>query len=597
MKKVLTGILIISVAVALLLIYQSYLIEEQNKTVEFAMSYGDITRLSRYSSFDDVLAAVKKRGVSDIIVYRTSIKDLLDKGLIRIYSGWEILDINKYFDTGNDFIKKLVSIENDTPYKQFLITGEEQIASLLKKNFSTWKVYNQGKFYVFELPRGEKVDINYKLNYDPVTINNFKDKGFDITYKLSDLKSLSMTEIDYKNVLVDEQLKPKDLDKNNLKLIFIESEMEKSVPVIDTGNKIIRGYLRPPHPFVNEYIIAVRDRNIRYVIFKPVFGNIEKPLEFNLNFLQEITDKIKKSGFNLGKSKEFRSFHPALMYKIIVAMGMGSLVCLFIDRVFTRKINYILLYLIVTVFGISALAPAGVKVISLIAAVVAPVYAVITYKSVDYSKMETSKVLKIIKLLGLNFLGIVLIRGFNSGTNFMLGIEPFRGIKAAYIGSFVLFAFVIFIKEKKFKHINKPVFSIRDMLLLAVGVYFVYVLINRTGNQSLIPITQTELKIRTFLENVLWVRPRTKEFLIGIPALVLKTYEKGLSNTWRYVVDFMVLIGLSSMVNTFLHFHSPVKIAFLRTFEGIVIGVLIGVIVHQVFKVLIKTEKQVKDRE
>lgn len=120
------------------------------------------------------------------------------------------------------------------------------------------------------------------------------------------------------------------------------------------------------------------------------------------------------------------------------------------------------------------------------------------------------------------------------------------------------------------------------LLGLAALVY-----VARTGNQGLAP-PAVELALRQGLENLLVVRPRTKEFLIGHPLLWLalrwSAPAAGHAGSavaarllpwapWLFVAG---AIGQLSMVNTFTHIHSPLAISLVRTAYGLVLGLLCG---------------------
>jgi hypothetical protein len=76
------------------------------------------------------------------------------------------------------------------------------------------------------------------------------------------------------------------------------------------------------------------------------------------------------------------------------------------------------------------------------------------------------------------------------------------------------------------------------------------------------------------------VRPRTKEFLIGHPALVvaLGLLSAG-RREWLPLAMLLGAIGQVSLVNTFCHLHSPLEVSLMRTLWGILIGLLLGAIV------------------
>ena len=108
-------------------------------------------------------------------------------------------------------------------------------------------------------------------------------------------------------------------------------------------------------------------------------------------------------------------------------------------------------------------------------------------------------------------------------------------------------------------------------IFLLAGVYYIY----RTGNST--NVSALELQFRNFLENTLVARPRTKEFLIGWPCLMLFIWalRRGM-NFLPLLFGLCASIGLVSIVNTFLHIRTPFLLSLLRTGWSVLFGLAIG---------------------
>ena len=91
-------------------------------------------------------------------------------------------------------------------------------------------------------------------------------------------------------------------------------------------------------------------------------------------------------------------------------------------------------------------------------------------------------------------------------------------------------------------------------------------------------VTAFEVRMREFLERVLVARPRNKELLLGYPALLLWYYVRK-ADLWpgyREVLRMATVLGFSSAVNSFCHFHTPLYFILFRQFNGLWTGVLVG---------------------
>lgn len=92
------------------------------------------------------------------------------------------------------------------------------------------------------------------------------------------------------------------------------------------------------------------------------------------------------------------------------------------------------------------------------------------------------------------------------------------------------------------------------------------------------------MTLRTILENTFHVRPRNKE-LVAHALFLLGIF---VSLRYRNVVYLMIfaVIGQLSMVDTFAHIHSPMKISFVRDLLGLGLGFIFGLIAIGVWQVL-----------
>jgi hypothetical protein len=88
-----------------------------------------------------------------------------------------------------------------------------------------------------------------------------------------------------------------------------------------------------------------------------------------------------------------------------------------------------------------------------------------------------------------------------------------------------------------------------------------------------------ELKSRVILEHLVVARPRTKEYLIGHPFLVLAFALPALGlRRWVLPAALVGAIGQVGLVNSFSHIHTPLVYVTLRTLYALVFGSVIGAV-------------------
>lgn len=117
-----------------------------------------------------------------------------------------------------------------------------------------------------------------------------------------------------------------------------------------------------------------------------------------------------------------------------------------------------------------------------------------------------------------------------------------------------------------------------ELALVGVMIMALLVMTFRSDNVSSVPGWETAF--RGFMERLLLVRPRTKEFAIGYPALIIYYYFMKRNWAARYRESFRVAaaVAFSSAVNTFCHFHTTLGLSLLRVTTGLAVGVGVGLV-------------------
>ena len=163
-----------------------------------------------------------------------------------------------------------------------------------------------------------------------------------------------------------------------------------------------------------------------------------------------------------------------------------------------------------------------------------------------------------------------------------LELMPFRGIKLAFVLSWLGSAFIIYGVHDLVEVLKKPLRRWDLLLGLAATAMVAYIVI-RSGNASASWKSPLEQHFRDYVEWLLVARPRFKEFAFGHPLLILGLFFEQCRRQKLWSVDgrpwmLIGMMGQSSMVNTFCHLHSPLWLAFLRSLYGVLAGGILGTI-------------------
>ncbi|GAB6188751.1 DUF5693 family protein [Marinitoga arctica] len=186
------------------------------------------------------------------------------------------------------------------------------------------------------------------------------------------------------------------------------------------------------------------------------------------------------------------------------------------------------------------------------------VYLAIVFSFISWIKWK--KNLKIFYILLLNiFFGILV---YGTGYNYLLiyKIDVIRGVKLLLI----FLPFVLFLVQiKKFKMGKKDII-LSSIILCLIFIYYIL----RSGNFGF--STMFERNIRDFLEKTFIARPRFKELLA-----YFFIFTKPPTQFFKIFWNIGQSILFVSILDTFLHFQTPLYLGVLRTMNAFIITIVI----------------------
>lgn len=334
-----------------------------------------------------------------------------------------------------------------------------------------------------------------------------------------------------------------------------------------------------PQSSVDRAIRAVKERNVRILFLRPtnVPAAPERLDELGA-VMTGITEQMPPS-FHLGVAVPFGRLEstPLLVTGGIVsatalAAWTGALVSPPVAVALGGAVG--LLAVAGAVTGAEVLA----DLLRLAVAILAAVLAVFVVRPRDRIPSAT---LEYLKAFAVVLVGGLLLSGLAYDNAFLVDAQGFWGVKALLLGPPVIAAAVA-----GYHSLGRPrLTDARAALDMPIRLWHIaafaaivgvvgYLLIrsDNTGAAS-----DLELAFRQQLEDLFYVRPRTKEFAIGFPALLVGSVLAWRSRHgwWLYAV---AAIGTSSVIDTFAHFHAPLLASVLRTASGVAIGYVLGLI-------------------
>lgn len=330
---------------------------------------------------------------------------------------------------------------------------------------------------------------------------------------------------------------------------FVEAK-GTSLQARSVGWRLIKTHYLPaeemiawsPDVWGNRLLRAVRERGVRLLAVR--FSQA-RDLEPNLKFLRQTVGALNASGFTVSPEVETdQQFQRISAWHAFSSRLPNSL----------RSLLLFFLALMFPVLGFVAGQGLGVRL---------PIARFLLWSAVTLA-------------------GGLIVHGLGSTPEYYFGLEGVRGVKLLLVGPLGMMVFLLLSREDRKRIGERPITShhlfVGGVLLIVVlGLYLL-----RSGNYPVLGASDFERHLRDAMEHFFGARPRFKEFLIGHPLAMLGFYiQTQRSSGQNFLTDGRAWIlagsiGQISILNTFLHFHSPVTLGLLRTIHGLWLGILLA---------------------
>jgi hypothetical protein len=385
-----------------------------------------------------------------------------------------------------------------------------------------------------------------------------------------------------------------------------------------------------PKEAASRFYISDIERNIRMNLFPSYKFPLEgKTLsETNASYIADVTERLENHGFTVGKASVMDAWFPKNILRSLTMVGALSLVVLTAVLLipYLKKYVYILeiLGLLVTqgmFWVMHSILP--LQMLALGTAICTPVVVVTLFLNYCVKKKDTAfkdvgwgklflESLAVLWCAGILSLACAaMVSGLLGDIRFLLEMQIFRGVKVTFLMPVILISIIYIQKfpffgqvvssDKDFIRFVKKFCSVQIRLGLLVGLGLLaivgFVFIGRSGNNGA-PVPGFEIALRRFLENLMYARPREKEFLFGHPAVLLSL--AALYRKWPQILHYFLIlavtIGQGSMVETFAHMRSPYLLSLIRGLDGLAAGSLSMIAVLIAVMILVRITKYFGER-
>ncbi len=310
---------------------------------------------------------------------------------------------------------------------------------------------------------------------------------------------------------------------------------------------------------------AVQERNIRLLW-------VTEHQRFP-RYIEQLSRRITQVGMQLGPPPAPAPFES--LYAIYLAMGAGfvSFIVLVVMKFSQFPATVLLSGGLV---GVGALAIIGGwdfelarHALALLIAALAP-WLLLFFGTEKFSGWRLLLTIS----LGSSGAGLA-VAALLSDPSYFLKLNEFRGVKIALLAPSLLT-----VLTELWRHRGLDWRALRTQLkrgawlIPAVGLGAIFLVLERSGNLPLVPVARWEELARERLEDWLTARPRFKEFLVGHPALML--WKRSNGSLVQLGLLALGALGQASIINTFVHLHTPLALSLWRTLNGLVLGLLVG---------------------
>jgi len=357
-----------------------------------------------------------------------------------------------------------------------------------------------------------------------------------------------------------------------------------------------------PQTVIRRFVRAARERNVR-VCYVRLFQTAQpRLLAYNLEYVRALSSALQRSGFTLGKAEPFERLRVPMVLRLLMQAGAIAGGILLLRRILpvSERASWGLLIVGCVLLGglVATRAEHGPKAAALLAALVFPSLGMVwVVQGLGNGRQGTpiggalgAAAIRLLGASGWSLVGGLYVGAMLAERSYLVKVAQFSGIKASSVLPVLLVAAVIvgkmsgrrgvgYLREVRQNFgslLSRPVLLWHAAAALAIAAAAV-LLVLRTGNEPVMKPSASELGMRDSLEELLIARPRTKEFLLGHPALMLGVAlaVRG-TGGWAALMLIAGAVGQVSITNTFCHLHSPLWLALLRVINGFWLGLLIG---------------------
>lgn len=615
----------LSALLAVYSVYKRFQVETENRATSLALEYENVESIasSQGITIDKAIVDLKAQGLNALVLSESTISELVARGQASLES-----------TTFPVLTNSARHIEPMATLTFFDLTQVPRAERGLRIRFQSLANRLQGRTSnVLDLPNVSPMLIRTTpIGLDPEQVDCAKRNGLMIIARCANPQGVSSTGVKQTLEWVhemgatiflpegDQVLGRRDSIETTvdtlrqLSMLYATPEFAKiggDTNIVETAPEIIVRLHSAqvaeldkltPDDAIDRYAKASRERNMRILLIRPLTYAAPQPNAALAMFIKGIDEQITREGGAIGLPKPYRE--PTLPRPIQVLLGLAIAPCVwFAVAAFVKNRNVRLAgAVLIGLLGLACLLHIGQHAMAFFASVSFPFLGFLVADELpDLHVPRWAQPLPAFVVISLfSLLGGLCVAGLLNDLHFYVKADEFRGIKvASFLPILVVGAYYLARLTDIRKSLTTPI-NWSTMLLGLVILGMLGLMIARSGNDTGASAGEGELAFRGILDRVMFVRPRTKEFLVGHPILIVglgllafvrrpRRQDPELAAVesppdtdrlagWAALALMVGSMGQTDIVNTLCHLHVPVMLSVARIGLGALLGCIIGVV-------------------
>ncbi|GAB6159000.1 DUF5693 family protein [Desulfotomaculum varum] len=630
------GMLAVAVlAAAHVAFWQRYMVEREHTRVQLVLNYDEVSSLAGLKGLTALqgLQELRQHGVSGVVLREPTLDDLRLAGDIQIYTGQGLLNLQNSHTAPHwlpGLLQKTAPVKNSTYIITFDPDINRQLQEQLPAKLAGVKTLAVGdSAYAFEVAAPYSAIKDLGAGFPATAIADARQAGMSVILQIRQWPGATQSGIDkvfasYRNipgvsaVMFNDDTLPgypallpelaAQIKQLGVPLVQVEFFPQLGLNKVGLllDKNVVRLHTIPsgelkrmtPAEALDRYALAAAERNHRILLVRPFLTGGDL-LAGNLQFIDRLASRLAAEGLPVGAAADLPPVPVSRWLVLLSGLGVIAGGLLLLEKLkLTGLLPFVgAAWLLLWPAALYVDLNLARKLMALLSVIIFPSLSLISLVG-SQGLTPVAAVRRFAGICLVSLLGALFMVGLLADAAFMLKLDQFAGVKLAHVVPLVLVLLYFSLQaargeglpEKLTGLLNRPVLLgvalAGALMAVAVAVY-----VARTGNEAL-PVSGLELQFRSLLDQILGVRPRTKEFLLGHPALLLLLLY-GYRDNRLLPLLLLGAIGQASLVNTFAHIHTPLAVSLIRAGHGIWLGIVLGLAAYYLIRLVCRYGKGV----